>query len=89
MQVVRHLDSDKENNCAENLAYGTHLENENDKIGNGTWNLRNGGAKLTPTQVKEIREKLKTTTQNELAIQYGVSRPTITRIASNKIWKNL
>ena len=88
-QVVRHLDSNPKNNYDSNLAYGTHLENEHDKIDNGTWNTRNGGAKITIVQVKEIREKLKTISQKELAIMYGISRPTITRIANNKIWKNV
>lgn len=87
--VVRHLDSNKENNDVTNLAYGTYLENEHDKIENGTWNTRRGGAKITPLQVKEIREKLKTASQKELAEEYNVSRPTITRIANNKIWKEL
>ena len=67
----------------------TYLENENDKIGNGTWNTRNGGAKLTPLQVQEIRAKLKNTSQKELAKEYNVSRPTITRIANNKIWRTI
>lgn len=53
--VVRHLDSNPSNNCINNLAYGTYSENENDKIANGTWNTRNGGAKITPSQVQEIR----------------------------------
>jgi len=63
---------------------------ENNKIRNGTWNTRNGGAKITPEQVQEIRMKLKNGEQQKLlAIEYGVSRPTITRIANYKIWKNI
>ena len=86
--VVRHLDSNPSNNKLTNLTYGTYVENENDKIKNGTWNSRFGGAKLTPIQVKEIRYKLKCNiSQKDLAIEYDVSRPTITRISNNKIWK--
>lgn len=88
--IVRHLDSNPSNNDISNLAYGTYTENENDKILNGTWNTRNGGAKLTPTQVVEIRNKLTCgETQKTLAIEYGVSRPTITRISNNQIWSQI
>lgn len=86
--VIRHLDSNPGNNPASNLSYGTYTENENDKIQNGTWNTRNGGAKLTTSQVLEIRDKVITgISRKQLAVEYGVSRPTITRIANNKIWK--
>jgi len=86
--VIRHLDSNPANNALENLAYGTYTDNENDKIINGTWNTRNGGAKITPAQVSEIREKIKKGVRDkDLANEYGVSRPTITRIRNNKIWK--
>ncbi len=89
-QLIRHLDSNPTNNNITNLAYGTYLENENDKIQNGTWNMRNGGAKLTPKQVIEIRNKAdKGESQKNLGVEYGVSRPTITRIINNKIWKML
>lgn len=86
--VVRHIDNNPRNNRLENLAYGTYLENERDKIENGTWNTRNGGAKLTPEKVSEIRRKLSLgASQSDLARDYGVSRPTITRIANNTIWR--
>jgi len=46
-EVVRHLDGDSKKNWSTNLRYGTHKENEHDKKFHGTWDLRNGGAKLT------------------------------------------
>ena len=86
--VIRHLDSNPSNNTVDNLAYGTYAENENDKIENGTWNTRNGGAKITPLQVSEIRERLSNReSHNSLALEFGVSRPTISRIANNKTWR--
>lgn len=86
--ILRHLDSNPQNNHVDNLKWGTYLENENDKIENGTWNTRNGGAKLTPNQVIEIRELLEYGEKHELlANKYNVSRPTITRIANKKIWR--
>ncbi len=88
--IVRHVDSNPSNNHVSNLAYGTYTDNENDKISNGTWNTRNGGAKITPKQVKEIREKLKSgSSQEDLASEYCVSRPTINRISNNKIWREV
>lgn len=88
-KVIRHLDSNPSNNRVDNLAYGTYTENENDKIQNGTWNTRNGGAKITPSQVLEIRARLSNgENHNSLAKEFGVSRPTINRIANNKIWRD-
>ncbi len=89
-RIVRHLDSNPRNNKVSNLSYGTYLDNENDKISNGTWNTRYGGAKITPAQVIEIRHKLQQGARHsDLAVDYGVSRPTITRIANSTTWKLL
>jgi hypothetical protein len=35
-EVVRHLDGDKTNNAATNLAWGSYADNEADKVGHGT-----------------------------------------------------
>ncbi len=87
---VRHLNGKNTDNRSVNLAYGTYQENERDKIKHGTDN-RQGGSKLTPLQITEIRVQFKngTATQNELASMYNVSRPTITRVVNKTIWKNL
>lgn len=86
--VIRHLDGNPANNDASNLAWGTYLENENDKRRHGTWGLRFGGAKLTDADVKKIRELRESGVgQKELAKQFMVSRPTITRICNNTIWR--
>jgi len=88
--IVRHLDGNPHNNSVGNLAWGTYKQNEDDKILHGTWNTRNGGAKITQKQVLEIREKLNNGyKEKDLAIEYNVSRPTITRIKNNKIWRNV
>ena len=89
-QLVRHLDGNKSNNSLLNLAWGTYVDNENDKIQHGTWNTRNGGAKITSEQVMKIRDKIIIgEKQKDLAIEYGITRPTVNRIANNKIWKNI
>lgn len=85
---VRHLDSNKFNNSLSNLSYGTYLENENDKHANGTWHTRITNRKLTALQINEIINKCTSGEKDkDLAIEYNVSRPTITRIRNNKIWK--
>jgi len=87
---VRHLNGNPKDNSISNLSWGTYKDNENDKILHGTWNTRNGGAKITPEQVIEIRNKIKLgMSHDELAKEYSVSRPTINRIANNKTWRNL
>ena len=59
---------------------------EIDEHGNKLYTI-DDGAKLTPSKVQEIRKKLTTISQKMLAKEYGVSRPTITRIANNKTWR--
>ena len=87
-QVVRHLDGDSEKNWSGNLQYGTHRENEHDKKSHGTWNTRNGGAKLSVAEVEQIRElSISGETDRVLAAKFRVSRPTINRINNHKIWK--
>lgn len=83
---VRHLDGDPANNMAENLAWGTYLENEHDKRSHGTWESRFGG-KLSHLQREEIRQRIAAgEPQRALAIEFGVSRPTITRLINGSTW---
>lgn len=53
---ARHLDGDKENNYATNIAWGSRTDNEADKVRHGTSNQgeRHGMAKLTNEQVREL-----------------------------------
>ena len=83
---VRHLDGDPSNNSVANLAWGTYLDNENDKIKHRTWESRRNG-KLT----KEMRDKAfvlksKFMTDQKIADLLGVSRPTITRLLNKTTW---
>jgi len=83
---VRHLDGNPENNSVNNLAWGSALQNEKDKKSHGTWEDRYGG-KLTEIQRKEIRARAeKGERQRALAEEYGVSRPTITRLINGSTW---
>jgi hypothetical protein len=85
--VVRHKDGKSSNNAASNLQWGTHLENEMDKKRHGTWNSRYGG-KLTDEKRKEIRTRAANgESQRKLAEEFGVSRPTITRLVNGTTWR--
>ena len=84
---VRHLDGNPANNSADNLAWGTYLQNEEDKRRHGTWESRFGG-KLSADQRETIRARLAAgEAQRALAEEFGVSRPTITRLANGSTWK--
>lgn len=86
--VVRHLDNDPTNNHVSNLAWGTYKDNEDDKIAHGTWNTRNGGARLTPEQVQDVRLRCEAGHRHQdIANDFGVSRPTVTRIANHTTWR--
>lgn len=89
-ECVRHVDGNPKNNHHSNLAWGTYRQNEDDKLKHGTWFLRMGGAKLKPENVIEIRQLCESgSAQRKVAIQFNVSRPTITRIIQRKIWRHL
>lgn len=87
--IVRHLDSNPENNHFLNLKWGTYKENEEDKKLNGTWYTgRLKSSKLSFEMATEIRTKYQSgQSQISLAEEYGVTRPTITRVINKKIWK--
>lgn len=79
------------------LWLGTQADNMHDmlekgrdrKIGpkNPACGERNSSAKLTATQVAAIRASDKS--QRVLALEYGVSQPTIGRIKSGKGWRHV
>lgn len=84
---VRHLDGNPSNNSADNLAWGTALQNEQDKLRHGTWETRFGG-KLSQQQRTEIRARFNFgESQRALADAFGVSRPTITRLLNGSTWR--
>jgi len=87
LPCVRHMDGDKENCAASNLAWGTYADNEDDKRRHGTWGLRVGGAKLSA----DDREKIMTLHAagmdfNSIATKFAVHRDTVRRLVSGKTW---
>lgn len=87
---VRHLDGNPANNRADNLAWGTHAENQKDIVRHGRAkhgedNLR---STLTNGQAQEIVAKYREggVSQRTLAKEYGVAQMTVNRILRGVKW---
>jgi len=91
--IIRHIDGHKRNNKAENLAYGTHAENEADKLVHGVRYMgeRHHKSVLTLSNVKEIIDSYKPYSKDyntyALARKFGVSQKAIMLILQKKNWK--
>lgn len=86
---VRHIDGNARNNSINNLAWGTYLENENDKKAHGTHRSRITAAKLTNDDMEIIRKMREAGESHEKIAQVvGVTRPTISRFLSGKTWRS-
>lgn len=87
---VCHRDGSRTNNHVPNLRYDTRAGNCADKLEHDTHQRgeRNGRAKLTEDDVREIRAKYSTGdfTQAELGAAYGVSAWNIHSIIRRKNW---
>lgn len=86
-----HNDDIKENCNLDNLRWGTGSENiadkfKNDRIAKGE---RNGGRKLTETQVRVIKSLMGTKSDRALAIDFGVTKSTIIFIRTGRSWKHV
>ena len=89
---VRHLDGDRGNNVAANLAYGTRAENMADAIGHGTTmrGERSAAAKLTAEHVRVARDLRATGhTYSQLASRFGVSGGTVRDACLRITWGHL
>lgn len=88
--VCRHLDGDKTNNSASNLAWGTQSQNNKDKAKHGTSpdGERNPRAKLKSGDVLAMREmRLHTSASfKEIANLFNVSTMTAYRAVTRQSW---
>jgi hypothetical protein len=88
---VRHLDNDKTNARADNLAWGTHKENAQDRVKAGTSAAgeKNPWAKLTNNDVASIRALVndKWISEREAAMMFGVTVANIRLIIKRVTWK--
>lgn len=75
----------------DHLFLGTHAENMRDMDGKGrrapTNGQRNGRAKLTAEQVKEIRSLKGAMSQAAIGARFGVSKTLVRRIHQGKAWR--
>lgn len=89
--VVRHKCDHHACVRPDHLELGTRAENVNDAVMRGrvAYGERQGHAKLSESQVMEIREKYATGgfTQKELALAYGACRASICQIVNGKYWQ--
>lgn len=90
-QCCRHLDGDKTNNAASNLAWGTDKENSDDKVLHGTMGFgeKNPMAILTREKVDEMRSirEIENKPYYKLAKDFGVSTMTAFRAVTLRTWK--
>jgi hypothetical protein len=89
-----HWDGDLENNFVSNLRWATAKENIADKVRHGrvtrTSGEIDGMSKLTNDQVRKIRERCSAgEVQHVVAVDYGVSQPTISDIMTRRSWGHL
>lgn len=87
----RHLDGDKTNNAASNLAWGTKRQNENDRKTHGTIAAgeRNPMAKLTRQKVSQMRKYRADTGESYrlIGLKFGVSAMTAFRAVAGQSWR--
>jgi len=87
--VVRHLDSNKDNNFYKNLAYGSNEQNYKDKLKVGTqsYGENHGKSKLTFEEVGKIRRLyLKGMILKEISEITEIKLGTVWTIAKNTRW---
>jgi hypothetical protein len=90
----RHLDGNKSNCRLANLAWGTPKENASDRMSHGTHvdnrGERHGNSKITNAQAAEIKlARQSGRSLNDVAAEFGVSPPTVSRISNGKGWSHV
>lgn len=89
---VRHLDGDRTNNAASNLAWGTARENSDDCKRHGTTpkGERNPQARLSKGAVEAMRLHRQRTGQSfkQIAAQFGVTAMTAHRAITGVSWND-
>ncbi len=90
--VCRHLNGDNYDCRIDNLVYGTHKENTNDKWGHGTmpFGEKHHNTKLSEADVVEIhRLGSAKTPRKQIAAKFGVSLGCIEKILYGQSWPHI
>lgn len=86
---VRHMDNDPSNNCADNLRWGTQLDNVHDCIKSGRFRYfkdedieKANAARRTPVVAVDLQtgEKIEYISQQEAARDLGMTQSSISRV---------
>lgn len=91
-QMVRHLDGDPTNNAPSNLVCGSAKENsaDRDRHGNTRRGRLHGNAKLTDSDVREIRKRRNNgEPRKEIAARFGITDVNVGFISKRKTWKHV
>lgn len=86
---VRHLDGNPSNNAVTNLAWGTAMQNEEDKRRHGTWESRSTGKLTVEDRQAILRRAAAGESQRSLAEEFGVHRATVTRLLNGSTWAGM
>ena len=90
-QQIRHLDGNRLNASAENLRYGTAIENAQDKIRHGRsffTGASNPKAKITAEDAEQIRTLRQSgLSAKAIAAEFGLCKSTVHRTISGAYWK--
>ncbi len=90
--LVRHLDGDPSNNCAENLAWGSFKDNEDDKRRHGRVPVgeRHPNAKLNDQVVRSIRRMSdQGFSQLRIAKELGLNRGVVGVVVRREGWTHV
>lgn len=87
--VTRHLNGNPDDNAPDNLRWGTHGDNTQDRIrhGRSLAGVRSPHAKLTPWVAFAIREAVKMgLTRRAVADHFGLAPSTVGEMAAGRRW---
>lgn len=91
-QVVRHLDGDPLNNSISNLAWGSFVDNENDKLlhGRRPRGETHPNSKITGDIVRKIRIfKSSGRSQLSIAAELGIGRGVVGTVVRDEGWRHI
>lgn len=89
---INHIDGDKTNNDVSNLEYVTASENLKHAYKTGlkcALGEKNGQAKLTAKDVKEIKSLFGVISQSKIAKKFNIDQSTVSNIKTGKLWSHV